>query len=69
MTIDSNVLPEQLEKILQKVQSSAHYMPNWQMEVRNVLANNRTNLSQEMSLEESHVCGARPRLEVLFRYI
>ncbi|KAF8322448.1 ABC1-domain-containing protein [Clavulina sp. PMI_390] len=29
---DSHMLPEQLEGILRRVQASAHYMPNWQME-------------------------------------
>jgi aarF domain-containing kinase len=31
--VDSHMLPEQLDGILRKVQASAHYMPNWQMEV------------------------------------
>lgn len=31
--VDAHVLPEQIEKVLRQVQNSAHYMPNWQMEV------------------------------------
>ncbi|RIA93881.1 ABC1 family-domain-containing protein [Glomus cerebriforme] len=34
---DNNMLPEQLEKVLLRVQNSANYMPNWQME--KVMAN------------------------------
>jgi aarF domain-containing kinase len=29
---DTNVLPEQLEKVLQQVQANADYMPDWQLE-------------------------------------
>ncbi len=32
-TPDTNMLPEQLENILQQVQANAHYMPDWQLEV------------------------------------
>ena len=32
--IDNDMLPAQLERVLLvRVQNSAHYMPNWQMEV------------------------------------
>lgn len=31
--VDTNVLPEQLEKVLQQVQANADYMPEWQLEV------------------------------------
>jgi hypothetical protein len=31
--IDTNMLPEQLEKVLQQVQANADYMPDWQLEV------------------------------------
>lgn len=29
---DSNLLPEQIEQVMLRVQNSAHYMPQWQME-------------------------------------
>lgn len=29
---DTNMLPEQLEKVLQQVQANADYMPDWQLE-------------------------------------
>lgn len=32
------MLPEQLEKVLQQVQASADYMPEWQLEVSNTLS-------------------------------
>ena len=35
--IDNDMLPAQLERVLLRVQNSAHYMPNWQMEVTNKL--------------------------------
>ena len=31
---DTHVLPPEVEKVFRRVQDSAHYMPNWQMEVR-----------------------------------
>jgi aarF domain-containing kinase len=31
--IDSNTLPEPLEKVMQQVQANADYMPDWQLEV------------------------------------
>lgn len=31
---DTHVLPPEVEKIFRRVQDGAHYMPNWQMEVR-----------------------------------
>jgi hypothetical protein len=30
---DTNMLPEQLERVLQQVQANADYMPDWQLEV------------------------------------
>lgn len=30
---DTNVLPPELDKVFRRVQDSAHYMPDWQMEV------------------------------------
>lgn len=30
---DSHVLPPEIEDIFRRVQDSAHYMPDWQMEV------------------------------------
>ena len=30
---DSQVLPPEVEDIFRRVQDSAHYMPDWQMEV------------------------------------
>ena len=32
--LDTHVLPPEVEKVFRRVQDSAHYMPNWQMEVR-----------------------------------
>ena len=34
LDVDTNVLPEQLERVLQQVQANADYMPDWQLEVR-----------------------------------
>ncbi|THH13313.1 hypothetical protein EW146_g6888 [Bondarzewia mesenterica] len=34
---DTHVLPPEVEKVFRRVQDSAHYMPNWQMEVRALL--------------------------------
>ena len=31
---DTHVLPPEVDRIFRKVQDEAHYMPNWQMEVR-----------------------------------
>lgn len=31
---DAHVLPDQIERVLRRVQNAAHYMPEWQMEVR-----------------------------------
>ena len=31
---DTHVLPPELDQIFRRVQDSAHYMPDWQMEVR-----------------------------------
>ena len=31
---DTRLLPPEVEAIFRKVQDSAHYMPDWQMEVR-----------------------------------
>lgn len=31
---DTHVLPPEVDKIFRRVQDSAHYMPDWQMEVR-----------------------------------
>jgi len=30
---DTHVLPAEIDKIFRRVQDSAHYMPDWQMEV------------------------------------
>jgi len=30
---DNNMLPPEIEKVLQQVQANANYMPDWQMEV------------------------------------
>ena len=30
---DTHVLPPELDRVFRRVQDSAHYMPNWQMEV------------------------------------
>ena len=32
--LDTHVLPADIDKIFRRVQDSAHYMPDWQMEVR-----------------------------------
>ncbi|VDC02350.1 unnamed protein product [Peniophora sp. CBMAI 1063] len=32
MLLDDNVLPPEVEKVFRRVQNSAHYIPNWQME-------------------------------------
>lgn len=37
VVVDTNVLPEQLEKVLQQVQANADYMPEWQLEVRSLV--------------------------------
>ena len=34
---DSHVLPPEIEDVFRRVQDSAHYMPDWQMEVRRFL--------------------------------
>lgn len=33
MSTDTHILPEEIDKIFRRVQDSAHYMPDWQMEV------------------------------------
>ena len=33
---DTHVLPTEIDKIFRRVQDSAHYMPDWQMEVSNL---------------------------------
>lgn len=33
MNQDTHVLPAEIDKIFRRVQDSAHYMPDWQMEV------------------------------------
>jgi aarF domain-containing kinase len=41
---DTHVLPPELDRVFRRVQDSAHYMPNWQMEVCTTLtANSRTD--------------------------
>jgi len=35
---DTHVLPPDLDRVFRCVQDSVHFMPNWQMEVRTVLA-------------------------------
>ncbi len=30
---DAHILPDQIERVLRRVQNGAHYMPEWQMEV------------------------------------
>jgi len=37
---DTHVLPLELDRVFRRVQDSAHYMPNWQMEVRTALTIN-----------------------------
>lgn len=32
-TTDTHILPPEIDKIFRRVQDSAHYMPDWQMEV------------------------------------
>ena len=32
--LDTNVLPPDLDRVFRRVQDSAHYMPEWQLEVR-----------------------------------
>lgn len=34
LRIESHVLPPEVEEVFRRVQDSAHYMPDWQMEVR-----------------------------------
>ena len=34
--LDTHVLPADIDKIFRRVQDSAHYMPDWQMEVRSL---------------------------------
>jgi hypothetical protein len=31
--VDNNMLPPEIEKVLEQVQAHANYMPDWQMEV------------------------------------
>ena len=31
--LDTHLLPKDVEEVFRRVQDSAHYMPNWQMEV------------------------------------
>ena len=38
--VDTHVLPPELDRVFRRVQDSAHYMPNWQMEVCIALTNN-----------------------------
>lgn len=41
---DTHVLPPELDRVFRRVQDSAHYMPNWQMEVcTSVTINSRTD--------------------------
>lgn len=35
--LDSHVLPPELDRVFRMVQDSAHYMPDWQLEVSNPL--------------------------------
>ena len=37
---DSHVLPPEVEEIFRRVQDSAHYMPDWQMEVGSFIVTN-----------------------------
>ena len=37
---DTHVLPPELDRVFRRVQDSAHYMPNWQMEVCTALTIN-----------------------------
>ena len=37
---DSHVLPPEVEEIFRRVQDSAHYMPDWQMEVSSFIVTN-----------------------------
>jgi len=34
--LDTHVLPAEIDKIFRRVQDSAHYMPDWQMEVHSL---------------------------------
>jgi len=38
--IDTHVLPPDIDKIFRRVQDSAHYMPDWQMEVSSLRVGN-----------------------------
>jgi hypothetical protein len=40
---DTHVLPPELDRVFRRVQDSAHYMPNWQMEVRTRTYNQTAN--------------------------
>jgi aarF domain-containing kinase len=33
-SLDTHILPPEVDKIFRRVQDSAHYMPDWQMEVQ-----------------------------------
>ena len=43
-SLDSHVLPPEIEDIFRRVQDSAHYMPDWQMEVGHFLSIYKTYL-------------------------
>lgn len=66
---DTHVLPEQIDRVLRQVQNSAHYMPNWQMEVRHpseicVHSNPFSFMAPSLSFPASNVHRARRRLEI-----
>jgi hypothetical protein len=49
---DTHVLPAEVDKIFRRVQDSAHYMPDWQMEVS--LLRISLIIASDMILSESH---------------
>ena len=55
------MLPPEIEKVLQQVQAHANYMPDWQMEVRQLLSFHADKV-------ESHVYRIRTRLAENVRF-
>lgn len=58
---DSHVLPPEIEDIFRRVQDSAHYMPDWQMEVAYLVL--QPQHDAYLSLSESTQRVARPIMD------
>ncbi|OBZ74946.1 Protein ABC1, mitochondrial [Grifola frondosa] len=59
---DSHILPPEAEDIFRRVQDSAHYMPDWQMEVGMALTDSPTLALSLPCVSASHAGFSRPFL-------